>query len=73
MDCGSRSNYLRTAHSPRPARRTVEIRNRSKTGSLVPPLAGITATLSHQINGMRLWLRVRLDGDLASFAQVEVG
>jgi hypothetical protein len=51
----------------------VEIRNRSKAGPLVTPLAEITATLSHQIDDMKRRLLARLDRDLASFAQVEVG
>jgi len=50
----------------------MEIRNQSKTGSSVPPLAEITATLSHQIDDMKpRWLD-RLNHDPASFAQIEV-
>jgi hypothetical protein len=50
----------------------MEIRNQSKTGAVVPPLAEITATLSHQIDDMKHRLLARLNRDPASFAQVEV-
>jgi len=50
----------------------MEIRNQSKTGPLVPPLAEITATLSHQIDDMKRRLLDRLNHDPASFAQIEV-
>ena len=50
----------------------MEIRNQSKTGPLVPPLAEITATLSHQIDDMKQRLLDRLNRDPASFAQIEV-
>jgi hypothetical protein len=50
----------------------MEIRNQSKTGPVVPPLAEITATLSHQIDDMKRRLLDRLNQDPASFAQVEV-
>jgi hypothetical protein len=50
----------------------MEIRNQSKTGPGVPPLAEITATLSHQIDDMKQRLLDRLNQDPASFAQVEV-
>src|SRR5438046_735717 len=50
----------------------MEIRSQSKTGPLVPPLAEITATLSHQIDDMKQRLLDRLDRDPASFAQVEL-
>ena len=50
----------------------MEIRDQSKTGPLVPPLAEITATLSHQIDDMKQRLLDRLNQDPASFAQVEL-
>jgi hypothetical protein len=50
----------------------MEIRNQSKTGPVVPPLAEITATLSHQIDDMKQRLLDRLNQDPASFAQIEV-
>jgi hypothetical protein len=50
----------------------MEIRNQSKTGSVVPPLADITATMSDQIDDMKQRLLDRLNRDPASFAQVEV-
>jgi hypothetical protein len=50
----------------------MEIRNQSKTGPVVPPLAEITATLSHQIDDMKRRLLDRLNRDPASFAQIEV-
>jgi hypothetical protein len=50
----------------------MEIRNQSKTGPVVPPLADITATLSHQIDDMKQRLLDRLNHDPASFAQIEV-
>jgi hypothetical protein len=50
----------------------MEIRNQSKTGPVVPPLAEITATLSHQIDDMKQQLLDRLNRDPASFAQIEV-
>jgi hypothetical protein len=50
----------------------MEIRNQSKTGPVVPPLAEITATLSHQIDDMKQRLLDRLNRDPASFAQIEV-
>ena len=49
----------------------MEIRNQSKTGPLVPPLADLTGTLSHQIDGMKQRLLDRLNQDPASFAQIE--
>ena len=51
---------------------TMEIRNQSKTGPVVPPLAEIIATLSHQIDDMRQRLLDRLNRDPASFAHIEV-
>src|SRR4051794_192859 len=50
----------------------MEIRNQSKTGPVIPPLAEITATLSHQIDDMKQRLLDRLNRDPASFAQIEV-
>jgi hypothetical protein len=50
----------------------MEIRHQSKTGPVVPPLAGITAALSRQIDNMRQSLLDRLNQDPASFAQIEV-
>jgi hypothetical protein len=49
----------------------MEIRNQSKTGPLVPPLADLTGTLSRQIDGMKQRLLDRLKQDHASFAQIE--
>jgi hypothetical protein len=50
----------------------MEIRNQSKTGPVVPPLAEIATTLSHQIDDLKPpWLE-RLNRDPASFAQIEV-
>ena len=50
----------------------MEIRNQSKTGPVVSPLAELTATLSHQIDDMKQRLLDRLNRDPASFAQIEV-
>jgi hypothetical protein len=50
----------------------MEIRNQSKTGPVVPPLAELTATLSDQIDDMKQRLLDRLNQDPASFAQIEV-
>jgi hypothetical protein len=50
----------------------MEIRNQAKTGPVVPPLAELTATLSHQIEDMTPRLLDRLNRDPASFAQIEV-
>jgi hypothetical protein len=50
----------------------MEIRNQSKTGPVVPPLAELTATLSDQIDDMKQRLLDRLNRDPASFAQIEV-
>jgi hypothetical protein len=50
----------------------MEIRNQSKTGPVVPPLAEITTALSHQIDDMKQRLLDRLNQDPASFAQIEV-
>ena len=50
----------------------MEIRNQSKTGPVVPPLAEITATLSRQIEDMKQPLLDRLNRDPAGFAQIEV-
>jgi hypothetical protein len=50
----------------------MEIRNQSKTGPVVPPLAELTATLSHQIDDMKQGLLDRLNQDPASFSQIEI-
>jgi hypothetical protein len=50
----------------------MENRNQSKTGPVVPPLAELTATLSHQIDDMKQGLLDRLNQDPASFSQIEV-
>jgi hypothetical protein len=50
----------------------MEIRNQSKTGPVIPSLAEITATLSHQIDDLKQRLLDRLNQDPASFAQIEV-
>jgi hypothetical protein len=50
----------------------MEIRNQSKTGSVVPPLADLAATMSDQIDDMKQRLLDRLNRDPASFAQVEL-
>jgi hypothetical protein len=50
----------------------MEIRNQSKTGPVVPPLASITATLSRQIDDMKRSLLDRWNQDPASFAQIEI-
>ncbi len=50
----------------------MEIRNQSKTGPGVPPLAEIAATLSRQIDDMKQRWLDRLNRDPSSFAQVEI-
>ena len=50
----------------------MEIRNQSKTGPLVPPLAEITATLSHQLDDMKQRLLNQLGQDPAISTQIEV-
>jgi hypothetical protein len=50
----------------------MEIRNQSKTGPVVPPLADITATLGRQIDDMKQSLLDRLNRDPASFARIEI-
>jgi hypothetical protein len=50
----------------------MEIRNQSRTGPVVPPLAELRATLSHQIDDMTQRLLDRLNQDPASFARIEV-
>ena len=50
----------------------MEIRNQSKTGPLVPPLADLTGALSRQIDAMKQRLLDRLKQDPASFARIEV-
>jgi len=44
----------------------MEIRNQSKTGPVVPPLADITATLGRQIDDMKQSLLDRLNQDPAA-------
>jgi hypothetical protein len=50
----------------------MEIRNQSKAGPVVPPLAEIAATLSRQIEDMTQPLLDRLNRDPAGFAHIEV-
>jgi hypothetical protein len=50
----------------------MEIRNQSKTGPVLPPLAEIATVLSRQIDDMKQRLLDRLNHDPASFAQIEV-
>ena len=50
----------------------MEIRSQSKTGPLVPPLAEITAALSHEVDDMKKRLLDRLSRDPSSFARIEV-
>ena len=50
----------------------MEIRTRSQTGPVVPPLAEIPATLGRQIESMTQSLLDRLNQDPARFAQIEV-
>jgi hypothetical protein len=50
----------------------MEIQNQSRTGPVVPPLAELTAPLSHQIDDMKQRLLDRLNQDPASFARIEV-
>jgi len=50
----------------------MQIHNQCKTGPVVPSLAELTATLSHQIDDMKQPLLDRLNQDPASFAQVEI-
>jgi hypothetical protein len=50
----------------------MEIRTQSKAGPVVPPLAEIAATLSHQIDDMAQPLLDRLNQDPTRFAQIEV-
>ena len=50
----------------------MEIRNQSKTGPVVPPLAELAATLSRQIDEIKQGLLDRLNQDPASFARIEV-
>jgi hypothetical protein len=50
----------------------MEVRNQSKTGPVVAPLAEITARLSDQIDEMKHRLLTRLNQNPSSFAQVEV-
>jgi hypothetical protein len=50
----------------------MEIRNESKTGPLVPPLAGIPAQLSQQVDAMKQQWLDQLNRDPANFARLEV-
>jgi hypothetical protein len=50
----------------------MEIRSQSKTGPVVPPLAEITAALSHELEDMKTRLLDRLSRDPSSFARIEV-
>jgi hypothetical protein len=50
----------------------MEIRNRSKTGPLVPPLAAIPAQLSPQLDAVKQHRLDQLNRDPASFARLEV-
>jgi hypothetical protein len=50
----------------------MEIRNQSKTGPVIPPLAEVTTALGHQIDDLKqAWLE-RLNRDPASFASIEI-
>jgi hypothetical protein len=51
---------------------SMEIRNQSKTGPVVPPLAELTATLSDQIDETKQPFLDRLNRDPSSFARIEV-
>ena len=50
----------------------MEIRNQSKTGPLVSPLAEIPAKLSQQLDAVKQQWLDRLNRDPASFARLEV-
>jgi hypothetical protein len=50
----------------------MEIRNQSKAGPVVPPLAELATTLSRQIDEMKQGLLDRLNQDPTSFARIEV-
>src|SRR3954449_3253742 len=50
----------------------MEIRNRSKTGHLVPSLAEIPAKLSQQVDAVKQRWLDQLNRDPASFARLEV-
>src|SRR3954471_17541544 len=50
----------------------MEIRTRSKAGPVVPPVGGITTTLSQQVDAMKQQWLDQLARDPASFARVEV-
>jgi hypothetical protein len=50
----------------------MEIRNQSKTGSVVPRLADLTAAMSDQIDDIKQRLLDRLNRDPASFALIEL-
>jgi hypothetical protein len=51
---------------------SMEIRNQSKTGPVVPPLAELATTLSRQIDDIKQGLLDRLNQDPASSARIEV-
>ena len=50
----------------------MEIRNPSKTGPLVPPLAEIPAMLSQQVDALKQQWLDQLNRDPACFARLEV-
>ena len=50
----------------------MEIRSRSKTGPLVPPLAEIPAKLSQQLDAVKQQWLDQLNRDPTSFARLEV-
>ena len=50
----------------------MEIRSRSETGPLVPPLAEIPATVSQQLDAVKQRWLDQLNRDPASFARLEV-
>ena len=50
----------------------MEIRTSSKTGSLVPSLADVSASLSQQVDAVKQQWLDRLAKDPASFARIEV-
>jgi hypothetical protein len=58
--------------APRTGEANMEIRNQSKTGPVVPPLADLTATMSDQLDDMKQRLLDRLNRDPTGFAQIEV-
>jgi hypothetical protein len=50
----------------------MEIRSRSKTGPLVPPLAEVPAKVSQQLDAVKQQWLDQLNRDPASFARLEV-